>query len=167
MFNKKWFLFIEWSILTVTIFTGIFSAALFPSLTSYLARGRDVSRMAGIKEISTAIAAYGIDKQSYPAVPESGCIPAKDLAQYLPKIPIDPVVWRISNWCDGSDGMTYVYRILKNNQEWPTVIVQADLENSNWWNSNLTIDEILKLDNPMNHIENLRKWDGSYYIIYN
>jgi hypothetical protein len=63
--------------------------------------------------------------------------------------------------------MTYVYRILENNQELPTVIIQADLENSNWWNSNLTIDEILKLDNPMSYIENLRKWDGSHYIIYN
>jgi type II secretory pathway pseudopilin PulG len=115
----------------VTIFTGIFSAALFPSLTSYLARGRDTSRISGIKEISTAIAAYGIDKQGYPAVPESGCIPSKDLSSYIIRIPKDPILGRISTGCDGSDGMTYVYRILENNQELPTVIIQADLENSN------------------------------------
>lgn len=71
--------------------TGILAAALFPSLTSYLARGRDVSRISGIKEITIALATYKVDNKGFPVVPSSGCIPAKDLTKYLPIIPTDPI----------------------------------------------------------------------------
>jgi type IV pilus assembly protein PilE len=42
-------------LMIVIAIIGILAATLFPALTSYLARGRDTSRAAGIKEISTAI----------------------------------------------------------------------------------------------------------------
>ncbi len=145
---------------------GILSSALFPSLTSYLSRWRDTSRVAWIKEITTALAAYGIDKGNYPAVPPSGCIPAKDLVQYLPKIPTDPIVWRISAWCDGSDGMSYEYRIMKDG-EWKDIfIIATELENINWWNSELSVDEILKLQDPSSKLYSLKRWRWNYHIIF-
>lgn len=67
-------------LMIVIAIIGILAAALFPSLTAYLARGRDTSRAAGIKEITTASAAYSIDKD--------GTVPAPDSADCAPKAAI-------------------------------------------------------------------------------
>lgn len=168
MFNKKWFLFVEGSIITIIAVSGILSAALFPSLTSYLSRGRDTARAAWIKEISTALAAYYVDNDNYPVVPPSGCIPAKDLAKYLPKVPTDPSKGHLASGCDGSDGMSYAYRVFKDKQWKKFSAIAADLENHNWWNSSLGLDEIILSERPtLEYIDTLRKWDGSHYIIRN
>ena len=53
-------------LMIVIAIIGILAAALFPSLTAYLARGRDTSRTAGIKEINTALAGYQLDKSALP-----------------------------------------------------------------------------------------------------
>ena len=44
---------------------GILAAALFPSLTSYLARGRDTAKIAEISQLNTAIILYKVDKGTY------------------------------------------------------------------------------------------------------
>jgi prepilin-type N-terminal cleavage/methylation domain-containing protein len=95
-------------LMIVIAIIGILAAALFPSLTSYLARGRDTSRVSAIKEISTGIAAYNVDKSSFPAgttnaVPASAavgaaeCVSALTLSGYVPKLPVDPTATRTTN----------------------------------------------------------------------
>ncbi len=70
---------------------SIFSAALFPSMTAYLKRSRDASRIAGVKDIFTAMGAYYADHEKYPESDPSGCIPKVLDTMYLPKgIPTDP-----------------------------------------------------------------------------
>jgi type II secretory pathway pseudopilin PulG len=47
---------------------AILAAALYPSLTSYLARGRDSTRVTHLRSISTALASYASDHAgAYPA----------------------------------------------------------------------------------------------------
>lgn len=82
-------------LMIVIAIIGILAAALFPSLTAYLARGRDTSRAAGIKEISTAIAAYTIDNSGTVPDASGSCVPQNTLAggtnKYLSsKFPVDP-----------------------------------------------------------------------------
>ena len=82
-------------LMIVIAIIGILAAALFPSLTAYLARGRDTSRVSGIKEITTAVSAYTIDNGG--TVPNGNgtgtCVPRTLLAgTYLKsKWPTDPV----------------------------------------------------------------------------
>ena len=154
--------------LTIIAVSGILSAALFPSLTAYLSRSRDTSRAAWIKEISTALAAYYVDNGDYPVVPLSGCISAKDLAKYLPKVPTDPIKGRITSGCDGSDGMSYTYRVFKDKQWKKFSAIAADMENPSQGNSSLGLDEIILSERPtLEYIDTLRKWAGSHYIIRN
>lgn len=90
-------------LMIVIAIIGILAAALFPSLTSYLARGRDTSRVSAIKEISTGIAAYNVDQSSFPAGTNntsSGtaeCVNSGTLSKYVPKLPTDPTAIRAAN----------------------------------------------------------------------
>ena len=78
-------------LMIVIAIIGILAAALFPSLTAYLARGRDTSRAAGLKEISTAVAAYIVDVTKLPAGFSGGtCASSGVLIKQLPKFPVDP-----------------------------------------------------------------------------
>lgn len=79
-------------LMIVIAIIGILAAALFPSLTAYLARGRDTSRAAGIKDISTAVAAYTIDNGGTVPNGSGNCVPQTTLAtNYLKsKWPVDP-----------------------------------------------------------------------------
>ncbi len=85
-------------LMIVIAIIGILAAALFPSLTAYLARGRDTSRVAGVKEIATAISAYTIDNGGTVPSGDGGsgtCAPKTSLAagvnKYLTsKWPVDP-----------------------------------------------------------------------------
>ena len=83
-------------LMIVIAIIGILAAALFPSLTSYLARGRDTSRAAGIKEISTGIAAYNVDNSTFPVSSNGAgagaadCASSGALSKYVPKFPKDP-----------------------------------------------------------------------------
>lgn len=70
---------------------GILAAALFPAMTTYLSRGRDTARMAGVKEISTALMAYQMDNSTLPTNDPSGCITEKMIGKFLLRLPKDPV----------------------------------------------------------------------------
>ena len=90
-------------LMIVIAIIGILAAALFPSLTSYLARGRDTSRVSAIKEISTGIAAYNVDKSVFPGGVNNvvgigaECVHSGNLVQYVPKLPVDPTATRTTN----------------------------------------------------------------------
>ena len=92
--SPKGFTLVELMIVIAII--GILAAALFPSLTSYLARGRDTSRAAGLKEISTGVAAFNVDSSTFPASSNGASASAADcassgaLVKYIPKFPKDP-----------------------------------------------------------------------------
>lgn len=57
--NNRGFTLVE--LIIVMAIIAILAAALFPSLTRYLARGRNSARVAHIQEISRALAAYATD----------------------------------------------------------------------------------------------------------
>ena len=91
-------------LMIVIAIIGILAAALFPSLTAYLARGRDTSRVSGIKEITTAVSAFTIDNGG--TVPNgtgasNACVPRSQLAgTYLKsKWPTDPVATTTHGTC--------------------------------------------------------------------
>ena len=44
---------------------GILAAALFPSLSSYLSRGRDTAKISEIKQLNTALISYQVDKSTF------------------------------------------------------------------------------------------------------
>ena len=166
MFNNKWFLFIEWWLVLVAGI-GIFSAALFPSLTSYLARGRDTARMSHLKEISTALETYYVDNTTFPEVDPSGCIPlTPQMKRYFPRnIPIDPTQGKSSTGCDGTNGMTYAYRVFQDADNQQHYAISANMENPNGWNSAQTIDAYTAEDFADPNFY-LSRWDGKYYILY-
>ena len=102
--SPKGFTLVELMIVIAII--GILAAALFPSLTSYLARGRDTSRVAGIKEIVTAFAGWQLDKLTPPpSIAATGtpglamCVNsgAATMSSYLAKFPVDPTAGRMAN----------------------------------------------------------------------
>ncbi len=131
MRNNKGFLFIEGSIVYLMAGVGILSAAIFPSMTSYLERSRDTARTAHIAEYATILRAYYADTESYPE-PIGSCIPGLLLAEkgYFRTIPpIDP---QQSNTypCDGSEGMTYAYRVYTDSNGASRFLLSAELESS-------------------------------------
>lgn len=100
-FSPKGFTLIELMIVIAII--GILAVALFPSLTAYLARGRDTQRLADIKEIANAHTAFLVDRLVLPnpitpvASGSAMCASAAALVLYLPKFPVDPVALRSAN----------------------------------------------------------------------
>ena len=140
--SPKGFTLVELMIVIAII--GILAAALFPSLTSYLARGRDTSRVAGIKEIVTAFAGYQLDKLTPPraitsvAINNPMCIhsgvtdPTMNMSSYLAKFPVDPTSGRQTN-C-GTAG-AYGYGTGTDAGGTSTFTISAIFENANGGNT--------------------------------
>ncbi len=162
--SKKWFLFIEWSVMILVAGVWIVSAALFPSMTSYLNRSRDAARAAHLKDITTALGAYYADKEVYPEW-KGGCVSTLLNTNYLPKwIPTDPVSGRLSWNCDGSDGMTYGYGLFSDTY-YTWFYIVANLENALGGNA-----ATLPPSDPAElkaYLSNLRKWAGPYFVLSN
>ena len=166
--SKQWFLFIEGSLMLVIFWTWIFSAALFPSMTAYLKRSRDAARISGVKDISTAIGAYYTDHEKYPDADPSGCVPRVLDSMYLPKgIPTDPRKGRLSDGCDGSQGMTYAYRSFTGTGGVSTFAIAVTLENIYWGNSAEPLSYLTKYEELVHLQDTLTRWSGPYYIITN
>jgi prepilin-type N-terminal cleavage/methylation domain-containing protein len=136
--TPKGFTLVELMIVIAII--GILAAALFPSLTSYLARGRDTSRVAGIKEIVTAFAGYQLDKLTPPpaltpvAGPAAMCVNsgAANMSSYLAKFPVDPTSGRTSNCGTAS---AYGYGTGTDSGGTATFSISAIFENANGGNT--------------------------------
>jgi type II secretion system protein G len=137
--SPKGFTLVELMIVIAII--GILAAALFPSLTSYLARGRDTSRVAGIKEIVTAFAGYQLDKLTPPPgtngaaiAGQADCVNsgATNMSSYLAKFPVDPTSGRLTN-C-GTAG-AYGYGTGTDNGGTNTFAISAIFENANGGNT--------------------------------
>lgn len=160
--SPKGFTLVELMIVIAII--GILAAALFPSLTSYLARGRDTSRASGLKEISTAVAAYMVDQSIAPALVGTRCAPKAALsATYLPKFPVDPVSTHDNCGTAGEYG--YGTGNLGNV---PSATFSAIFENANGGNTNTGVSNyqgsnILTIAN----IDVMVKGSGSGYVIRN
>jgi prepilin-type N-terminal cleavage/methylation domain-containing protein len=100
-FTPKGFTLVELMIVIAII--GILAVSLFPSLTSYLARGRDTERLADVSQIRNATATFLIDKLYLPnpitsvASGSQMCASSAALIQYLPVFPLDPTANRSSS----------------------------------------------------------------------
>lgn len=66
MKNKSWFTLVE--LMVVIAMIGILSSALFPSLSRYISRSRDSTRLVHLNTIDKALTAYEIDKDTYPKI---------------------------------------------------------------------------------------------------
>ena len=141
--SPKGFTLVELMIVIAII--GILAAALFPSLTSYLARGRDTSRVAGIKEIVTAFAGYQLDKLTPPpalvdaAAGANMCVNsgAANMTSYLAKFPVDPTAGRFVN-CGVAAGVAngaYGYGTGTDSGGTSTFTISAIFENANGGNT--------------------------------
>jgi type II secretory pathway pseudopilin PulG len=166
MFNRRWFLFIEWSIGVVAL-VGILSAALFPSMAWYLARSRDTARISHARDIALAVNIYSADHSWPPETDSSWCIPTQ-LAEYIGgKIPTDPSANRYSQGCDGSNGMTYTYRKwVYSTSEYGDVqvgFIGIDMESSTSGNSQVPLTELS--DEEAYQVSANRVWSGPYYIV--
>lgn len=165
MRNRRWFLFIEGSIVYLFAWVGILSAALFPSMSAYLERSRDTARTSHLWEYSTALWAYYADNESYPE-PIGWCIPGLLLAEkwYILSTPLTDPQKKNTYPCDGSEGMTYAYRVYSDASGISHFLIAAELENLYGWNTFQSIDEF-SLSDLENIDELLIKWSGDSFVI--
>ena len=127
-------------------------------MTAYLQRSRDTSRISGLKDISSAIGAYYIDHEKYPDTDPSGCVPKVLESMYLPKgIPTDPQKGRLSDGCDGSQGMTYAYRSFTGTGGVSSFAIATTLENRYGGNSVEPISYFMKDEEFVHLVDTLRK----------
>lgn len=61
--TKKGFTLVE--LMIIIAIMGILVAGLYPSLTSYLARGRDSTRVTEIKQLNTAMVLFQVANKTY------------------------------------------------------------------------------------------------------
>ena len=78
-------------LMIVIAIIGILAAALFPSLTSYLAGSRDSGRVANLRSIKVAATSYYTNNGDYEAiVGASNCVDTAVINQYMSnKVPKD------------------------------------------------------------------------------
>ena len=164
-FTNRGFTLVELMIVIAII--GILAAALFPSLTSYLKRGRDTARSSGVKEISTAVAAYQVDKQSLPAGvgTNGGCVNSGALTAYIQKFPTDPSSLTV---CAGASAGIYGYGtgLISSTT---TAVISAAFENNNGGNTGSITAYQNSVAGGVNiaSVDAATKGSGSGYVVRN
>lgn len=164
--SNRGFTLVELMIVIAII--GILAAALFPSLTSYLKRGRDTARSSGVKEISTAIAAYQVDKQYLPQGTGSngGCVDSTKLTAYIQKFPTDPSPTTVI-----CAGLTAVYGFgTWTASSTTTAVVTAAFENLNGGNTGSIApyqNSVGTMTGTIASIDGVTKGSGSGYVVRN
>ena len=170
-FITRGFTLVELMIVIAII--GILAVSLFPSLTSYLARGRDTQRLADVKEISNAHATFLMDRLILPiplSASASGfamCVNAWALSGYLSKFPVDPVALR-SNNC-GNTGGAYGYGTGTLSTAARIFTISAVFENISGGNTGSVTPYQGGpfADNALTIVDTFSKWFGSGYIVRN
>lgn len=159
-------------LLVVIAIIGIIAIALFPSLMSYLARGRDAQRITSLKEIGSAMINYQTDSSVLPLGTSSlsgsvpNCTNPTILRTLLAKFPYDPNKNSVLN-C-GIVGL-YGYGTGKLNGS-DVFLLSVYFENQYGWNTytGLTIFQGNSLSQiTVQSIDNFVKWSGSGYVIRN
>ncbi|NRH20636.1 prepilin-type N-terminal cleavage/methylation domain-containing protein [Candidatus Gracilibacteria bacterium] len=157
-------------LMIVIAIIGILAAALFPSLTSYLKRGRDTARASGVKEISTAVAAYQVDKQQLPTGvgTNGGCVNSGSLTAYIQKFPVDPNATLI---CVGAAAGIYGYGTGQISGT-TTAIITAIFENANGGNTGgVSIgayqNSVGTMTGTVLSVDTAIKGNGSGYVVRN
>ncbi len=154
---------------------GILAAALFPSITQYIERGRDASRTAHLRDIWNALGAFYADNERYATSTSGGCISSGSMSSnYLPVFFVDPVSGR-NNGC-GANGV-YGYASGTGYSSAPQYVVTANFENDfggNYWmgtgwalinligTGEFTFAERTAID----VVGVVRKGNGSGYLLY-
>ena len=133
-------------LMIVIAIIGILAAALFPSMTAYLKRSRDAARVAGTKDISSAVGAFFADKERYPDATQVGDALGVGCAgnstntglstNYLPKgLPKDPSAAH-DNGCGVTTLTNYGYGSGVNaTTSTPQFFLTAILENTSGGNT--------------------------------
>jgi prepilin-type N-terminal cleavage/methylation domain-containing protein len=162
-------------LMIVIAIIGILAAALFPSLTNYIQRGRDAARTSHLKDISNAAGAYYADYETFPVSTVSWCLNQAVLtSEFLPSFPKDPTS-NNQNGC-GANGQ-YGYATGTWYTSSPQFLVTAGFETPwggnvlNAWTTNIvtliwtgefSFGERTMLDGA----STVRKWNGSGYVMY-
>jgi prepilin-type N-terminal cleavage/methylation domain-containing protein len=152
-------------LMIVIAIIGILAAALFPSLTSYLAKGRDTARASNIKEIVTALSTYLVDKSGVAPTPAGGVSTCADhattLQSYLPKFPKDPIATRTHGACTTA-GMYGYGTGLVNNQ--PSIGISAQFESVNGGHT-WSVSSYQWAGAPLGAVDTFTKGSGSGYVV--
>lgn len=159
-------------LMIVIAIIGILAAALFPSLTSYLAKGRDTARASGVKEIITALSTYMVDKSGIPPTPSGSNINCANLSgtlsSYLPKYPTDPIATRTHGACTTAGIYGYGTGTASTNGQNSTV-VSAQFEGANGGITPNALSAYQGTVTPTNidAIDAMVKGSGSGYVVRN
>lgn len=160
--SKKWFTIMELMIVIAII--GILTAALIPSVSSYLMRWRDSERIADINEVSRGLVGYFGTFDKYPSA--NNCLIVNFISWFVsPDTTTDTYLNR-DHWC-GSNGIYGYWSWFINAQHYFSM--SAYLENPLWWSYNATWS-----NNPftwelntwdLTSILSMKKWSWPLYVL--
>lgn len=145
-------------LMIVIAIIGILAAALFPSLTSYLAGARDSGRVSNLRSIKVAAASFFTNNSTYSGlVTAAYCVNSGSLLQYMSnKVPSDPNVTR-DNGC-GTNGQYAAVIWLINGSE--AYVLQTRVESPGKGNTGSTTMSTLSGADVI-FIQTLKTW-GSF-----
>ena len=141
-------------LMIVIAIIGILAAALFPSLTSYLAGARDSGRVANLRSIAVAATSYFTNNSDYsPLVGTNNCVDSGSLASYMSnKVPKDGTAgYRHAN-CTTGDYATFTGNVNGS----PSLALYAKLESAGKGNTVISNDVSASGATDITFITNLK-----------
>lgn len=95
-------------LMIVIAIIGILAATLFPSLTGYLARGRDTGRVGDLRAIGLVLSSNTTQGAALPASSPAGCLPSA--LSGMTTTPTDPTRTKSNMSCSSAAGSgAYAY----------------------------------------------------------
>lgn len=183
---RKWFTLAELMIVIGVI--GILAASLYPSLSSYLARGRDTVRVTDLKNIENALRLYEMDRwymkrtltywwgdtglwdnSSQPVSNPTFIKYLKD-EWYMQKVPMDPInnancdiAWG-NPGCSGYSYFYYCYPI-DATYLYPQLVLWARMENPAGSGTSLQYGRIGWADGKMYYVWKWNEWEVNKVLL--
>ncbi len=163
--SKSWFTLVE--ILIVMSMVGILASFMFPSLTPYIARGRDSSRVADTKTIQTYLKTYEIDTWKY-IDHTNWCVPYTTLqnAGYTTTLPKSPSGDLYNEWCwpngqyayGTSTGLLIGHGVS---------LLMSHMERESGWNYSGSTNGMTGDITPIGYLlmNTTEKWSGPWYLL--